>query len=69
MTDWQDISTAPEDGTPFQVWMPKKSLGSHIHTAVFHPKLKTVGHHFLFDLESQPTHWQPLPQPPEQETE
>ena len=64
---WQPIETAPRDGTPFLVWLPKKSLGSHVHAATFHPNVKCVGHQFAFDLESQPTHWMPLPEPPQSE--
>ena len=68
MTDWKPIESAPRDGTPVLVWLKKTSLGSHVHAAMLRPKGKpsTIGHHFQFDV-GEPTHWMPIPDPPEEE--
>ena len=65
MTDWQPIETAPRDGTVILVWLPKKSLASHVHSARLNSdgKPDIIGHHFVWDT-GVPTHWQPLPAPP-----
>lgn len=65
LTEWQPIDTVPKDGEPILVWLPIKSLGSHVHSATFLPNIKVVGHQFVFDLDSQPTHWMPQPDGPE----
>lgn len=65
MTDWQDISTAPKDGTlvllaystgpdPFNWGMATaRYRWSGWHTVNGNPR------------SFEPTHWQPLPEPPE----
>lgn len=61
---WRPIDTVPVGDIPVLVWLPIPSIGSHVHSATFHPNVKIVGHQFKFDLESQPTHWRPLPPAP-----
>ena len=59
---WQDIESAPKDGE-FLVYMPNER--AKIQAARWHPNVKTIGGNFHFDLTA-PTHWMPLPPPPEQ---
>lgn len=62
--DWQPIETAPKDGTPILVYLPKMQFNSHLHVATYHPNLTVIGGCFDFDLPCKPTHWMPLPNPP-----
>lgn len=71
---WRDISTAPKDGTKFLGWCPPFGIDivyrndpggaarNHKHNyecwAVLHPD------HFGYPC--RPTHWQPLPSPPQE---
>ena len=64
--EWQPIESAPKDGTPILVWLKEASLCTHIHSArlMEDGKPSIIGHHFAFDV-GEPTHWMPLPQPPQ----
>lgn len=61
---WRDISTAPKDGSKIIVYRP-------IHDGNYIPK---VGIDYWFKnrcwgksrSDTQPTHWQPLPEPPKE---
>jgi hypothetical protein len=61
---WEEISTAPKDGTRMVIYIP--GLGewpaivdiSHWHTP---PKARGYWWNFAY---LKPTHWQPLPLPP-----
>lgn len=66
MSEWRDFSTAPKEGV-FLVWMPKAMNGSHVQAMKRHPNVSIIGGQFAFDL-SKPTHWMPLPAPPEPTT-
>lgn len=68
---WQSIATAPKDGTPVRL----KWDGTTIHATGYW----NTGKNLRFaaadwrdvlgdDLLTTPTHWRPLPSPPEQET-
>ncbi len=64
---WQPIDTAPKDGTPILGW-DGRDLAVVYWYAFEHPG----GAWFLSTVDlsgadglSQPTHWQPLPEPPE----
>lgn len=64
-TDWQDIETAPRDGT----WILANTAGTHPHThAPFVPDvIQWLGGRWDngFDRSVyRPTHWMPLPAPP-----
>ncbi len=59
--NWQPIETAPKDGT-FLVYMPNERI--KVQAARFHPNVKVIGGVFAFEL-TKPTHWMPLPEPPE----
>ena len=61
---WQPIKTAPKPGIPILVWVPRKhTIYAVIHEdesglwRVLHPSAPTLG--------ECPTHWMPLPSPPE----
>lgn len=75
MTDWQSIETAPKDGTVFDVWLgdcaeseqefyctpgTRRSPGWHWRQGKFRPASSQIIPTFV-----QPTHWIPLPEPPE----
>lgn len=65
MPEWQPIETAPKDGTRILVW-PYWSDGTP--EVVKWVKMRRVPdrwevHGGTF-LNSQPTHWMPLPDPP-----
>lgn len=66
MSEWQPIETAPEHGQ-FLVYMPDEPFNK-IQAATFHANYKVIGNHFAFDL-TKPTHWMPLPDPPERGAE
>lgn len=63
--EWQPIETAPESGR-FLVYMPDGAL-HQIQAAHYEPNFKIIGDHFAYE-QSKPTHWMPLPDPPEEET-
>lgn len=72
MSEWQPIKTAPTDGTAVLLWpyvhfdiFLGKSPGevtigffSDVHQDWYNPELKAT---------FSPTHWMPLPEPPEEE--
>ena len=80
MTDWQDIATAPKDGTPFLTFSrdaaddPREGALGITSTPVLvmawilpdpHP-YPVDEHGDWHDFHCyEPTHWAPLPQPPE----
>ena len=61
MTEWQPIDTAPKDGTDVLVW-----CGGAMFIACME-----VGRWFFdrtdYSVKPLPTHWMPLPAPPENE--
>lgn len=78
--EWQDISTAPRDGTPMQGWVHEINRGvSAVETRTYwEPKIRFEAgeweykhsHGWFFMnmvswIERHPTHWMPLPTPPE----
>ena len=60
--DWQPMETAPKEGQ-FLVYMPTDKRQS-IQVAKWHPNVKVIGNVFAFDAQP-PTHWMPLPAPPQ----
>ena len=68
MSDWQPIKTAPRDSSWVLVFLSEPhTLGGRIHTALMRPDVMIIGGLFEWDQEAQPTHWMPLPEPPETE--
>jgi hypothetical protein len=75
-SEWRDISTAPRDGTYILVWPGFIVLLGNTIPAVAHwqkdeyatkprpywERIRATGG----DRSNPPTHWQPLPDPPEE---
>jgi hypothetical protein len=64
MSDWRDISTAPDDGEMILAFWAASGLMSIVYCSD-----EIEQHGFRFCLEdgayvSTPTHWMPLPDPP-----
>lgn len=77
MTEWQDISTAPRDGTVIDVWLgdcdesdrqfyccgeTRRSPGWAWANGKFRPCAGLPG----LTVFVRPTHWMPLPEPPQE---
>lgn len=73
--NWQPIETAPKDGTDILVWYSGavRVTRWYVHYMNGHPDLRRApewdqdvmyGPSYYGPME--PTHWMPLPQPPEQ---
>lgn len=66
--NWQDISTAPKDGTKIMVWSDNHCWGSPdvAYWGRNHPLNPSswVGGHCHVGHIDQPTHWMPLPPAP-----
>jgi hypothetical protein len=54
--DWQDIATAPKDGTEMLLWSNAAVVGAYRGALGFHTIPGAFGIHA--------THWRPLPAPP-----
>lgn len=73
--EWQDISTAPKDGTPVDLWginhLHYAKAGKRVVNVRWGPVRDWMGgerddwqHGFGEDFE--PTHWMPLPPAPQE---
>lgn len=65
--EWQPMATAPKDGTEILTYENGyiiKNNFIHIKGTKKHPEMKTWNVHSIHP-HTQPTHWMPLPQPPE----
>jgi len=61
LTEWKPIESAPRDGTPIWVWAPPAHGLSAMHSlCAYHPDAG-----FCIDELRDPTHWRPLPIPPQ----
>ncbi len=60
MSEWQDISTAPKDGTKVLCYTIKGVIIMHWHQ----PGNPTARAFWTGEKSVQPTHWMPLPEPP-----
>lgn len=57
--EWQPIETAPKKGRdPIYIWGPNYTEPQKAYPDTYW----TAG----FSVETKPTHWQPLPQPPKE---
>lgn len=66
---WQDISTAPRDGTHITLWWPNRyhqPITGYYDDGAFRWKVSGFGEAFMCE---DPTHWQPLPPAPASEGE
>lgn len=70
-SQWQPIETAPRDGTDVLIYVPYYPDGARIETGWFSSKgywesysRLYAGEHHSPLCRLQPTHWQPLPEPP-----
>ena len=58
MSDWQPIDTAPKDGTEVLLWWFRRHVvGSYVAGGWTDESLG--------QYDVSPTHWMPLPEPPE----
>lgn len=64
---WQDISSAPKDGTKFDAWVPDAFGGHRMTDLSFNARGQLRQHGLLTpaELPRWPTHWRPLPPAPE----
>ena len=66
MSDWQPIETAPKDGTVVFLYWPTMSITRYPAAGMHHGD--EYGWEMYVDRdygEIFPTHWMPLPAPPE----
>lgn len=67
--EWQPIETAPKDGTVVMLWVKnwRKTIPVMIGwygKITFENPAGWVGEHCKVNHIDQPTHWMPLPPPP-----
>lgn len=63
---WNPISNAPKDGTRVLVWRPDEDAEHTAHVGID----KWSGSSWYHSRrDQQPTHWMPLPSPPELQSE
>lgn len=63
MSEWQPIETAPKDGTRILMFHPRDDGDVNIRMAWWVVD-RFGGHGWSFPSWSGPTHWMPLPEPP-----
>jgi hypothetical protein len=63
---WQDIASAPKDGTKFDAWVPDAFGGHRMTSLSVGPRgnLRQNGSLTSADLPRWPTHWRLIPAPP-----
>lgn len=69
MTQWQPIETAPKDGTEILLFDPDNSDDHNGGVAQGYFSMKDGGRNEWVSMvfkTCKPTHWMPLPSPPEQ---
>lgn len=71
MTEWQPIETAPKDGTRILAWQPegqwksRRLLRGARAEIVYWHRPANPEHGGFWVPSFRPTHWMPLPAPPE----
>jgi hypothetical protein len=63
-SSWQPIGTAPKDGTAILTFQSNLMTGGKMRVAVWRDDTVPKG---WSASEESPTHWMPLPIPPDQE--
>lgn len=64
---WQDISTAPKDGTRLWLYFPERHADDRQAIGWYEVAVDWEGfidHADSSFVDDQPTHWRPLPAPP-----
>lgn len=69
MTDWQDIETAPKDGTRILAFAPKRkgaiNENARVDQVRVDRRVERYRWQYARELPEAPyTHWMPLPAPP-----
>ena len=68
--NWQDISTAPKDGTTILGYMPERAFNvpiDDVATIYWYDEYATPAWVDTVSGENvDPTHWMPLPEPPKE---
>lgn len=59
---WRDIASAPKDGSDILAYLPNFDCRSVVHWA----RINNSGHWYDGWHVVNPTHWQPLPEPPKE---
>lgn len=62
---WQSIESAPRDGTTFDVWVPDEDGGYRVTDLYFSKRGLLLRGGGPAELPRWPTHWMPLPEPPQ----
>ena len=65
MSKWQSIETAPRDGSV--LWLYQREGSPHMYEGWWHKDLLDGTEYWQDDADSEPnpTHWMPLPDPPQ----
>ena len=68
MTDWQPIETAPKDGRSLLIWSADEGIDLAHHNDWGRWQVQeTADYDNEYFVDLKPTHWMPLPEPPEGE--
>jgi hypothetical protein len=65
MSGWQDIASAPRDGTRIDIWLPADGGGFRLADVYFDHKGRIIHRGLVGDLPRWPTHWREIPPAPE----
>jgi hypothetical protein len=67
---WQTIDSAPKDGTRVMLYVPPYGAMCGHNQFTINPYMNNDVWHLssCLNKEAQPTHWMPLPQPPNNES-
>jgi hypothetical protein len=70
-SEWQPIETAPRDGRRVLLFVPPygPSTGHYRDDHNWGESASSWFAHSVLNKEAEPTHWQPLPSPPETDHE
>jgi hypothetical protein len=65
MSEWRPINTAPKDGTLILAWDGRAALLAYWGRSNAVNPFGWIGGHCHINHIDQPTHWMPLPDPPQ----
>lgn len=66
---WQPIETAPKDHTRILLFVPPYGVSCGHFDCVWQDGRHRWIMHSVLNKSAEPTHWMPLPAPPQRETE